>query len=91
MSLPLRGRRASLLSQFLQDILIRETMKAVVPKTFLEEGFGQGISLGQLRHASVKCSVKAGHLGQVRIKLMNRYYPFNFIGKMVGSQRYELF
>ena len=55
-------------------------MKAIAPKTFLEERFGQGISLGHLRHMPVKRSVKADHLRQVRKKPVNRFQPFNFIG-----------
>ena len=66
-------------------------MKTIAPKTFSVERFGQGIPLRHLRHMPVERGVKAGHLRQFRKKPVNRFQPFNFIGQVVGSQRYELF
>ena len=57
-------------------------MKAVTPYPFIPEDPREGEALCELRHASVKSGIKAGHLGQLRKPCDHRLNALDFSGQV---------
>ena len=79
--------RPGLASQLAQDVLIRQSVKAVTPDAFLFELRRKGINPGDPRHVRVKGRIETGDLRERRVRPADNFDRLDFVRQMIGGQR----
>src|SRR5215469_10886524 len=69
------------------DVLVRNSMEAVAPYSFVIEFRGKCEALRDRRHMPMECSIEAHHLGKLRRALGDGFKPFDCTRHMNGSER----
>src|SRR5262245_45771878 len=59
----------SYLAESPSDVFVRKAVEAVPADTLVVERFGNGVAVGNLRMAAMKCRVEAGNLKHMRLVL----------------------
>ena len=86
----LRGFRARLPAQLLQQVFIRQAMKPVAPEPARRKPARQRQQLRHPRHGAVKGGVEAGELRQQRVALLQGFDERNLAGQVVGVEGADL-
>jgi hypothetical protein len=76
--------------QFLQDVLIGETMESVTLNTGFARPAGKGIDLGYVGHAAVEGGIETSNLWIIRVRAMQVFDRQDLAGQVIGSKRDEL-
>src|SRR5260370_25803132 len=82
---PRQGSRA----EHADDVLVRESVKAVMPQLVAPERARERKALSQLRHISMKCRIEARNLWHLGIALGHRLDDLDLRGEMQWRKRYQ--